>query len=160
MNITVRVEPIENWRGEALIYARMGNGEIIKLWHDNADHFRDHKGDVCRPTHYLPDGFPSIPTEEHPLAEVRFGEATVAQFKEFWEAQKGWKYQCVDGWWRAIRDLNNSVVASEDWQYIVIDWDGEIDLHYFSKTYTTFGEALDAVNKIADALGGWAEVTP
>lgn len=97
------------------------------------------------------------------LAEVRFDEASDAQFREFWEAQ-GWKITrvSVSGLTasRHTKSADILFVDNGDEAYIGLGNDGDIHACFWvGDMIATFGEALRYANNLAQAelFGGWAE---
>ena len=86
------------------------------------------------------------------MKDLKFSEATPAQFREFWEGA-GWQIQPKGGLWACRGTLMQIVWVTTHGMVQLFDHLGGSVL---VDRPTTFGEALELANKIADALGGWA----
>jgi len=94
--------------------------------------------------------------DPHPLASMRFDEATPEQFREFWEAA-GFAIGAHDKKMWADKPLNGVTDELTVFQGGMITlWSGDSDIHIASPL--TFQEALDALNELAATkiMGGWA----
>ena len=88
------------------------------------------------------------------LRDIKFADATPEQFREFWEGE---------GW---IVASSNGTFPTFACKYVRLgSYRVEIREHglvyfneSFTSTFTTFGEALDAMNELANTkiMGGWA----
>jgi hypothetical protein len=95
--------------------------------------------------------------DPHPLGSVRFDEATEEQFREFWEAagfviggseNEGiWADKLVNGFPDELTVSKNGAIDM---------YEGATSI-YLGR-FTTFQEALDALNELAATkiMGGWA----
>lgn len=89
------------------------------------------------------------------LAGLPFSKTTGEQFNEFFEANGFYISSALSCSAFAGRQLNTGceLIIWTDGELAADDSESGCGLN----TYSTFGEALEAANKIAEVLGGWAE---
>jgi hypothetical protein len=91
--------------------------------------------------------------DPHPLGSVRFDEATEEQFKEFWEAAG---FTSVEGWFeRTVAGAPDDLTVYDDGKVSL--WGGSAGIdEVFLGRFSTFQEAQEFLDKMAELLGGWA----